>query len=146
MRNDFIAKSTIQINSPAAKVWEALTIPDKIKHYMFGTNVISDWKEGSPIIWKGEWNGKHYEDKGTILKYKPYDLIEYSHFSPISGLPDKPENYHKVKIELSRKGNLTIVSLSQDNNLTEDEREHSEKNWKLMLEGLKKFVEDNIPN
>jgi hypothetical protein len=31
--------------------------------------------------------------------------------------------------------------LSQDNNATEQTREHSEKNWNMALAGLKKAVE-----
>jgi uncharacterized protein YndB with AHSA1/START domain len=122
-------------------VWDALVNPKKIKEYMFGTNVASDWKKGSPIVWKGEWKGKKFEDKGVILQLERERLLQYSHFSPLSGLPEKPENYHTVTIELSKKGTQTLVSLSQDNNLTDEEREHSEKNWKMMLEGLKKLLE-----
>jgi hypothetical protein len=33
------------------------------------------------------------------------------------------------------------VMLTQNHNATEAARTHSEKNWNLMLEGLKKFVE-----
>ncbi len=108
---------------------------------MFGTNIISDWKEGSPIVWKGEWEGKKYEDKGLILKLEPGRLIQYSHFSPLSGQQDSPENYHTVTIELSGKGNQTFVSLLQDNNETEEARKHSENNWEMMLDGLKKLLE-----
>jgi hypothetical protein len=55
--------------------------------------------------------------------------IQYSHFSPLSGLTEKPENYHAVTIKLSVDGNQTHVSLNQDNNATEEARVHSEKNW-----------------
>lgn len=137
----FIAKASIAINAPIDKVWDALTNPDKIKQYMFGTNAISDWKEGSSIVWKGEWQGKKYEDKGVILKLEPERRIQYSHFSPLTGQPDLPENYHIVTIELSGKGKQILVSLLQDNNATEEAREHSEKNWNMMLGGLKKFLE-----
>jgi hypothetical protein len=34
-----------------------------------------------------------------------------------------------------------VVSLSQDNNATEEARGHSEKNWAMMLDELKKLVE-----
>jgi hypothetical protein len=105
------------------------------KHYMFGTNTVSDWKEGSPISWKGEWEGKKYEDKGVILK------LEYSHFSPLTGQPDVPENYHIVTIELSIKGKQTHLSLQQDKNATKEAREHSEMNWNMMLGVMKKFLE-----
>ncbi|GIW61908.1 MAG: hypothetical protein KatS3mg089_0760 [Patescibacteria group bacterium] len=108
---------------------------------MFGTNVVSDWQVGSSIVWKGEWQGKSYEDKGKILKFEKERKLQYTHFSPLTGKPDVPENYHTVTIELSNNGSQTTVRLSQDNNETEEARQHSEKNWRMMLEGLKKLLE-----
>ena len=141
MNKGLIANASIFISATAAKVWNALTNPELIRQYMFGTNVVSDWREGSPIVWKGEWQGTTYEDKGVILKLKPKRLIQYSHFSPLSGKPDLPENYHTVTIKLTSDGASTIVLLTQDNNETEQEREHSEQNWKMMLDSLKKLLE-----
>ena len=142
MGNDLVARASTTINAPREKVWDALVNPEAIHQYMFGTHVTSDWRENSPITWKGEWQGKSYEDKGVILQSKPGRTLQYSHFSPLSGLPDKPESYHTVTIELSREANQTRVSLTQDNNSTEEAREHAEKNWEMMLSGLKKFVEE----
>ena len=141
MDKNHIAKACVSINASTEKVWDALVDPQAIKQYMFGTNVLSDWKEGSPIVWKGEWQGKAYEDKGKILQLKPGRTIQYSHFSPLSGVPDKPENYHTVTIKLSGNGNQTDITLAQDNNATEEERTESEKNWGMMLAELKKFLE-----
>jgi len=146
MNNNLIARASITINASAERVWDALVNPDAIKQYMFGTNVATDWCEGSPITWKGEWQGKSYEDKGVIPRFEPPRVLQYSHFSPPSGLPDKSENYHTVTIELSGEGSQTHVSLSQDNNATEEARMHSEKMWGMMLEGLKKFVEQTAVN
>jgi len=142
MNKGLIAKASISINAPADKVWNALTNPEVIKQYMFGTTAISDWKEGSPIVWKGEWQGTTYEDKGVILKLNPERLIQYSHFSPLSGKLDLPESYHTVTIELASDDAETTVSLFQDNNETEQEREHSEQNWQMMLDALKKLLEN----
>jgi uncharacterized protein YndB with AHSA1/START domain len=141
--SDRIARASTTIDAPAAKVWDALVNPASIKEYMFGTNVSSDWKEGSAITWKGEWQGKAYEDKGVIRKLDAPRVLQYTHFSPLAGLPDTPENYHTVTVELSDRGAATEVGLSQDNNATEEEKEHSEQNWRMMLEGLKKFVESH---
>ncbi len=141
MNKGLIAKASISINAPVGKVWDALADPEVIRQYMFGTNVISDWKQGSPIAWKGEWQGKKYEDRGVILKLELGRLIQYSHFSPLSGQQDLPENYHTVTIELVSHGVETAVLLSQDNNETEQAREHSEENWKTMLASLKKLLE-----
>ena len=140
---NLIARAEIKINAPFEKVWDALINPAMIKKYMFGATVESEWKEGSKIIWKGEWEGKPYEDKGVILQLKPKHLLQYTHFSPLSGEEDKPENYHTVTIELTSEGNTTNVTLSQDHNHSEESMKHSEKNWKMMLEGLKKVMEAN---
>ncbi len=99
MDTNLIARASIAINAPSADVWDALVNPEAIEQYMFGTHVTTDWREGSPITWKGEWEGKPYEDKGVILKLEPERTLQYSHFSPLAGLPDKPENYHTVTIE-----------------------------------------------
>ena len=138
---DRIARVSTTINAPKERVWEALVNPATIKQYMFDTNVTSDFREGSPITFKGEWQGKSYEDKGVIKKVEAQRMLQYTHFSPLAGLPDKPENYHTVTIELSGAGSETNVTLSQDNNPTDEEREHSEKNWHMMLDSLKKLLE-----
>lgn len=141
MNENLVAQADVTIDAPAGEVWQALVSPDAIKQYMFGTTVASDWTEGSPITWKGEWQGKRYEDKGVILQMKTGRVLQYSHFSPLAGLPDRPENYHTVTIELTPEGGRTHVALSQDNNSTEDARAHSEHNWQQMLDGLKRYVE-----
>ena len=136
-----IAKAETTINTSADKVWYALTDPQTIKKYMFGATVISDWKEGSKIVWKGEWEGKSYEDKGKILCLEPKKKLQYSHYSPLTGLDDVPENYHIVTIDLAEKDDQTIVTLTQDNNESEKAKDRSEKNWKMMLASLKKLLE-----
>ncbi len=142
MDKKLVATASISINASPGKVWQALVNPEDIRQYMFGTTVVSDWHEGSPIIWKGEWQGKPYQDKGTILQLKPQRILQYSHFSPLSGVADVPENYHTVTVELSGKGSQTRVSLAQDNNASEAERIHSQQNWESMLLALKKHLEE----
>jgi len=141
MNNKFTAKATTTINAPVAKVWQALINPEIIKEYLFNTEVISDWMEGSPITYKGEWQGKTFEDKGKILKIEPEKLLMSTHWSPLSGVPNTPENYHTVTYALSDKGDSTEVTITQDNNSTEEEKEHSEQNWRTVLEGMKKLLE-----
>ena len=136
-----IARVSTTINAPKDKVWEALVTPKIIKQYMFGTDVVSDFKPGSTIVWKGEWEGKPYEDKGEIRDVHPGRVLQFSHFSPMTGEKDIPENYHIVTIDLAEGTEKTNVTLTQDNNRTDKEREHSEKNWGMMLEELKKVVE-----
>ena len=53
MSKTYVAKAAITINAPASKVWDALTNPDLIKQYLFGTEVTTDWQVGSPITYRG---------------------------------------------------------------------------------------------
>jgi uncharacterized protein YndB with AHSA1/START domain len=142
MSKDFIAKSMVQINAPASKVWEALVSPKLIKQYLFGTDVTTDWKVGSSITYKGVWEGKAYEDKGTILQIEPEVLLVSTYWSAFSGLPDSPENYQTVRYELNPNGDAkTAVIVTQDNNKSEEAAAHAERNWNMTLESMKKVVE-----
>jgi uncharacterized protein YndB with AHSA1/START domain len=141
MAQNLVAVATVIVHAPTNKVWNALVDPLAIKKYMFGVEVVSDWREGSQIIWKGEWQGKPFEDKGKILEYRPGRMLQYSHFSPLSGLADKPENYHTVTIDLLPEDGQTRVTLVQDNNGSAEERDESKKNWEAMLSELKEFLE-----
>jgi uncharacterized protein YndB with AHSA1/START domain len=142
MNNSFIAKASTTIDAPISKVWDALTKPELIKQYLFGTEVVTDWKVGSPIIYKGIWEGKPYEDKGKVLQFENEKLIVSTFWSSLSGLPDIPENYKTVRYELSAAGDKTNLVITQDNNSTQEEADHSERNWKMVLDGIKKLVED----
>jgi len=113
MKEELLAKSSIIINAPTSKVWDALVNQSMIKQYMFGTDVISKWKEGSAIVWRGIWNDKSYEDKGVILKIVPERLLQYTHLSPLTGVLDIPENYHTVTYQVLREGEKTHVLLTQ---------------------------------
>jgi uncharacterized protein YndB with AHSA1/START domain len=135
------AEATITIDAPKSKVWEALTQPQLIKQYLFGTEVTTDWKAGSPITYKGTWEGKPYEDKGKVLQIEPGKLLVSTFWSSLSGLPDAPENYKTVRYELSAEGSKTRLTVIQDNNASQEEASHSEQNWKMVLDGVKKLLE-----
>jgi uncharacterized protein YndB with AHSA1/START domain len=138
---DHVASATIEIAASPGEVWTALTDPEQIQKYMFGSHVVTDWQPGSPIVWKGEYEGKEYEDKGEIVEIEPEQRLKVTHFSPLSGQEDIPANYHTVLYELENHGRKTRVSLSQDNNSSEEAAEHSKANWEKMLAGLKEVVE-----
>ena len=142
MSKTYIAKAAIIINTPASKVWDALTEPDLIKQYLFGTEVTTDWQVGSPITYKGTWEGKTYEDKGKILQVEPGRLLVSTYWSSLSSVPDIPENYKTVRYELSAESDGTRLTITQDNNDTQEAAAHSEQNWKMVLDGIKKLLEE----
>jgi uncharacterized protein YndB with AHSA1/START domain len=141
MKQSFVAKSSITILVDAAKVWDALTNPELIKQYLYGTEAISDWKEGSSIIYKGVWKGKSYEDKGVIKKIETKKLLVSTYWSALSGLSDSPENYNTLTYALDERDGETTLTITQDNIDTKESADHSEGNWKSVLESLKNLLE-----
>jgi uncharacterized protein YndB with AHSA1/START domain len=137
----YVATAECEIEASPEDVWRGLTDPEAIREFMFGSEVQTDWKPGSPITWKGEYEGKSYEDKGEIVTVEPGRLLEVTHFSPLSDQEDKPENYHRVRYELQAADGRTRVRLTQDNSGSAEEAEHSSATWQAMLDGLKKVVE-----
>jgi uncharacterized protein YndB with AHSA1/START domain len=138
---DYVATAETEISASLAQVWAAMTDPNLIKKYMFGSLVETDWQQGSSIVWKGEYEGRTYEDKGKILEIEPERRLKVTHFSPLTGREDVPANYHTLLYELRQYGDLTHLSLSQDNNASEEEAERARGNWEMMLGGLKEVVE-----
>jgi uncharacterized protein YndB with AHSA1/START domain len=145
--NEITAEATVEIHASPTEVWRSLTDPARIKQYYLGAEVQTDWRVGSPITFKGEWEGKSYEDTGEILVFEPERKLAYSHLSAMSGKPDAPQNYHVVEVTLDERDGTTRVTLRQSNlegGATDEDRanrDHYEKNWKQMLEGLKKTTE-----
>ena len=146
MKNKLIAETSITIEAPASEVWEAITTPSLIKKYLMGTKVTTDWKEGSAISYEGEYDGKKYHDKGTIKKIEPEKIFQSTYWSSAGTQEDKPENYNLVTYKLDGAFDKTIVTLTQDNVGSEEEKEHATGNWKAVLRKLKEVVEKQLVN
>ena len=140
-----VATASTDIHAAPDVVWHVLTSPEEVKKYMFGTTVESDWKPGGSIVWKGEYEGRPYEDKGEVIAYDPGRRLEVTHFSPLSGQDDVPENYHRLTYVLEAAGVGTRLVLTQDGNGSEDEADHARANWEQMLAALKKIAEEQKP-
>lgn len=137
----YLATAETEIEAAPSQVWQALTEPERIKEWMFGSLVETDWQPGSPITWSGEFQGKSYQDKGEILTVEPDRLLRVTHFSPLTGAEDVPENYHTVEYRLEPRGTGTHLTISNDNNGSQEEADHAGETWSMMLSGLKKYVE-----
>ena len=131
-----------KFDQPVLKVWNALTDKEKVKQYFFGTEVITDWQPGSDIVFKGDWEGNKYEDKGKILEVEEGKKIKYSHLSSFSGLPDEPDNYSIVTYELKSENDSTILTVTQQGFKDETSRDDSVNGWNYVLDNMKKLLDD----
>ena len=132
---------SITINAPAAKVWDAITDPATRKKWFFGVDTRTDWKEGSPIVHTGEFQGRPYKDKGVVKEIVPRKKLVHTHWSSMSGRPDKPENYETVNYMLTELNGATEVGITEENIATEKQKATSDEMWKGALGELKKVVE-----
>jgi uncharacterized protein YndB with AHSA1/START domain len=137
-----VATADVDISASPKQVWNALTDPGLIRKYLFGADVETTWEPGAPIRWRGEYDGRKYEDKGEVVEVVPEEKLIVTHFSPLSGQDDKPENYHTVTYQLEDKGDRTAVHLEQDNNTDPQAAAESQENWGVVLESLKVVVEE----
>jgi len=141
------ASASVVVDAPRQRVWEALTDPELVSQYFMGAEVVTDWQVGHPITFTGTWKDKPFQDKGEILSFEPQEEMSYSHWSPLSGAADVPDNYHVVRITLDDTDDGTRVTLEQSNLNGEisdadlESRGDYEKNWQGTLEGLKKVAE-----
>ncbi|MGO8693434.1 MAG: SRPBCC domain-containing protein [Rectinemataceae bacterium] len=141
MADSFVASTSIAIDAKAEKVWNALVNPDLIRQYLYGTQAISEWKVGSPIVYRGEWEGKHYEDKGTILELIPNKSLVTSYWSSFSGREDKPENYLRVSCHIAEAGGESTLTITTENNPSREAADQAASNWATVLGTLKKLLE-----
>ena len=135
---ELLIKNNITINAPAKKVWDVLTNPEQTKKYMFGCETVSDWKQGSTLEWKGNYEGKEMVFvKGNIVNIIPEKNLAYTTIDPNNTLmEDKPENYTRITFELSEKNNNTLLTLTQDHFITVKQFEHSAENWEMILNAI----------
>ena len=64
MGDRLTASASGLINADPAAIWAVITDPRQLGQAFFGATVDTDWRVGSPITYRGEWEGKSFEDKG----------------------------------------------------------------------------------
>jgi uncharacterized protein YndB with AHSA1/START domain len=140
METNFKIQYKTTINAPLEIVWEALTNPAIVKQYFFGSELVTDWKVGNPIVFQGEWEGQKYKDKGEVLEYEHNKKLSYSYLSNWSGKEDLPENYLWVSYEVKSDGENTELTIHQSN-YNEELTKHSEENWASLVAEMRKIIE-----
>ncbi|MFD0749950.1 SRPBCC domain-containing protein [Mucilaginibacter calamicampi] len=142
MKN-YIVHQQVKLNSPVDAVWDALTNPEKTKEYFFNARVISQWKEGSPITFKGRmFRIIPFEMKGKILKAVPGKLLKYT----LKNGKGEDASQSTVTDELTFENGHTLLTITDDvgsGDGAEKRYHRSVKGWQKVLKGLKKLVEKN---
>jgi uncharacterized protein YndB with AHSA1/START domain len=137
----FSATVSQDIRASIEAVWDAITKPEIVKQYFFGTNLVTNWKVGSPLFFRGEWQGKPYEDRGIVLAFEPSKSLSYNYWSSFSGVEDKPETRQIIRFDLVRVDDGVRLTIHQSNVDTQARADHSAANWHSVLEALKQLVE-----
>jgi uncharacterized protein YndB with AHSA1/START domain len=144
MANELIVKRSLEIKAPASRVWDILTDPEHTKKYMFGCEVISDWKPGSTLIWKGAADGIVYV-KGNLVRLEKEKLFEFTVFDPNAGIDDIPANYTTVTIELTPENSSTTLTVTQGDfaGMADGENRFmsAEAGWDMVLPRIKEMAE-----
>jgi uncharacterized protein YndB with AHSA1/START domain len=145
--DELIVEKTITLNADASYVWEALVTPDLTKEYMFGCEVVSDWKVKSKVVWRRMSKGKEkIYVEGIITKIDTNKLLQYFITGTNAGYVDTPANYIKVTYRLTRKFGKTELAVTQgDYSKVEDGKRRfreADEGLEYILDGLKTLIED----
>jgi len=138
-------RKSIDVAAPVETLWKILTDSAFIPQYMFGCVAETDWKPGSPLLWKGAADGKLYVKGHVVLNERPQRLA-YTIFDPNSTIKDVPANYLTMTYELKKLNDgASLLEITQgDFSVVEDgERRyrHSLEGDDVVLQGIKKLAE-----
>jgi uncharacterized protein YndB with AHSA1/START domain len=142
INHDLKVEITEKFDSNVSEVWNALTDKESVRQYFFGTELNTNWQPGSPIIFKGNWEGQGYEDRGKILEVEKEKHIKYTYLSSFSGLPDLPENYSTITYQLQAEGQGAVLTVVQHGFKDEKAYNDSKEGWKVVLDNLKKLLSE----
>jgi uncharacterized protein YndB with AHSA1/START domain len=135
--------SEIIINAPVQKVWDALTKPELVKQWQYGSELITSWEIGSEIRFETIWDGKLFEQWGKVLAVNTNELIKYTLFAPRPGLEDKAENYFIMSYILKSQGEFIKLSILQEDNRPGAVQEKTQGEENPILGSLKSLVESS---
>ena len=138
--------STVKILAPAKKVWLALTSPGLVKQWQYGSELLTTWEVGAPIVFRNEWNGQVFEQKGTVLEFSPESRLKYSLFFPRPGVQDIPENYFVMTYELAESdGTTSLLVRQEDPRPSPPDESSGGDQGPDVLSTLKELVEVKMP-
>jgi uncharacterized protein YndB with AHSA1/START domain len=135
---------SVLINASASKVWTCLTDPNLMKEWKgepgMHLEIYTNWIVGTPISIKG-FHHVHFENKGTVIQFDPQKIIQYSHLSSISHLPETKENYTIITFIVSPDEEKTLLKIRIENFPSASIYQHLNFYWTGTMKILKDFAE-----
>ena len=132
----------IFIRATPERLWRAITDPADTRQYYFGTDVQSDWKTGSKLV---------YLDHGEvsldckILEIDPARKLVHS-FTALYSPEMASEKPSRVTWAIERMGDACRLTLVHDEFEGETATYYSvEHGWSQILSGLKTLIETGKP-
>jgi len=142
INRDLRLSKSIEIHADRQRVWDTLTTPEKTKQFFAGTEILTDWNVGSPIIFQGKAQGGSYQDRGNVLAVQPGAMLQYNYWTDFSGLEDRPENYAVVTFTLQSSNTSTLLQITRVGFANEQEYQYALAGWEQVLEKIKAITEE----
>ena len=137
-------ETSILINASPSEVWKYLTTPALMQQWMgepeMNIEVTTDWKIGGHFKVRG-FHHVRFENRGTVLQFEPMKILQHSHLSSVSHLPDKEENYSIITFLMSPSEQETLLTIQTENFPTESIYRHFKFYWEGTVNVLKALIE-----
>ncbi|RWC23665.1 SRPBCC domain-containing protein [Mesorhizobium sp.] len=137
--------NTVLIAATQTRVWQVLTTPEMIPHWMSDEALIVSLERhvGGAILIQGVLHGMPFENHGTIRAFEPERAFAYGYWSTLSAsrLADVPENHTVVSFSLAPADGGTLLTLTLSDFAEPAIRPHANLYWGPTLQILKAVCE-----
>jgi len=129
----------IYIRATPERIWQALTNSDLVKRYYFGSVIESDFRAGSPLVYKQPDTGR-VDITGEVIEADPPRKLVHT-FS-VGWDEDVHDPPTRVTWEITPAGEASRVAVTHDGFTEENETFAQTKGgWPMILSGLKTLLE-----
>ena len=129
----------IYIRATPERIWQGLTDSDLVRRYYFGSVIESDFRAGSPIVYKQPDTGR-IDITGEVVEADPPRKLV--HTFTVGWDPDVHDAPSRVTWEITPMGEACRLSVTHDGFTDENETFRQTKDgWPIILSGLKTLLE-----
>jgi uncharacterized protein YndB with AHSA1/START domain/DNA-binding transcriptional ArsR family regulator len=129
----------IYIRATPERIWQAITDPALVQRYYFNSVIESDFRAGSPLIYKQADTGRLDIEGEVVEAVPPRKLV---HTMAVRWDPELHDEPTRVTWEITPMGEACLLSVTHDGFASETETYRQTKGgWPMILSGLKTLVE-----